>query len=67
MQHVHNLQFTCMFDLFECNFKIQYVGYARKYVHPKIGPDAAKVLQVNNIIILFQRPVLECLCNIGCL
>ena len=26
--------------------KFQYVGYARKYVHPKIGPDAAKVLQV---------------------
>lgn len=23
----------------------KYVGYARKYVHPKIGPDAAKVLQ----------------------
>lgn len=22
MQHVHNLQITCMFDLFECNFKI---------------------------------------------
>ncbi|KAK7103109.1 DNA helicase MCM8-like [Littorina saxatilis] len=23
----------------------KYIGYARKYVHPKIGPDAAKVLQ----------------------
>ncbi|KAJ8299815.1 hypothetical protein KUTeg_023875 [Tegillarca granosa] len=23
----------------------KYVGYARKYVHPKIGPDAAKTLQ----------------------
>ncbi|KAK3102993.1 hypothetical protein FSP39_015600 [Pinctada imbricata] len=23
----------------------KYVGYARKYVHPKIGPEAAKVLQ----------------------
>lgn len=24
---------------------MQYVGYARKYVHPKIGVDAAKVIQ----------------------
>lgn len=23
----------------------KYIGYARKYVHPKLGPDAAKVLQ----------------------
>ncbi|XP_076463609.1 DNA helicase MCM8-like [Babylonia areolata] len=23
----------------------KYIGYARKYVHPKIGPEAAKVLQ----------------------
>ncbi|XP_052800629.1 DNA helicase MCM8-like isoform X2 [Mya arenaria] len=23
----------------------KYVGYARKYVHPKIGPEAAKVIQ----------------------
>ena len=27
----------------------QYIGYARKYVHPKIGPEAAKVLQVARI------------------
>lgn len=26
-------------------------------MHPKIGPDAAKVLQVINIRILFKRPM----------
>ena len=41
----------CCFFLLRINhnlvvLKFQYVGYARKYVHPKIGPDAAKVLQV---------------------
>ena len=33
------------------NHCLQYVGYARKYVQPKIGPEAAKILQV---------PCLEC-------
>ena len=33
----------------------QYVGYARKYVHPKIGPDAAKVLQVIIIYLLWKN------------
>ncbi|WAR02957.1 MCM8-like protein [Mya arenaria] len=27
------------------NDRLKYVGYARKYVHPKIGPEAAKVIQ----------------------
>ena len=29
----------------------QYVGYARKYVHPKIGTEAAAVLQVRKLFI----------------
>ena len=32
-----------------CSVLFQYIGYARKYVHPKIGPEAAKVLQVARI------------------
>lgn len=31
----------------------QYIGYARKYVHPKIGKDAAKNLQVGFCMILY--------------
>ena len=29
----------------------QYVGYARKYVHPKITPEAAQIIQVKILII----------------
>ena len=37
---------------------LQYVGYARKYVHPKIGPEAAQVLQVGSIRLGYIRKVM---------
>lgn len=34
------------FDPIPCQLLRKYVGYARKYVHPRLGTDAADVLQV---------------------
>lgn len=34
------------FDPIPCQLLRKYVGYARKYVHPKLGDEAADVLQV---------------------
>ena len=34
------------FDPIPCQLLRKYVGYARKYVHPKLGDEAAQVLQV---------------------
>lgn len=35
------------FKLYWNSHPLQYIGYARKYVHPKISPAAAQVLQVS--------------------
>ena len=34
------------FDPIPCQLLRKYVGYARKYVHPRLGTEAADVLQV---------------------
>ena len=34
------------FDPIPCQLLRKYVGYARKYVHPKLGEEASEVLQV---------------------
>lgn len=35
------------FDPIPCQLLRKYVGYARKYVHPRLGDAAAEVLQVS--------------------
>ena len=38
------------FDPIPVQLLRKYVGYARKYVHPRIGEEAAQVLQVRSAI-----------------
>ena len=37
------------FDPIPVQLLRKYIGYARKYVHPKIGDEAAQVLQVQYV------------------
>ncbi len=36
------------FDPIPCQLLRKYVGYSKKYVHPKLGEEAAGVLQVRS-------------------
>lgn len=43
------------FDPIPCQLLRKYIGYARKYVHPKLGDDATDVLQVKGCIVLHLK------------